>query len=116
MCSPSPDRRAGARIATVLGVALAATLIAVAGCDARAAADTDVTAATDAVRATAASAPDDASGRVLRVCADPNNLPFSNRAGEGFENRLAELVAGEMGATVRYTWWADRKSTRLNSS
>ena len=29
----------------------------------------------------------------LRVCADPNNLPFSNRAGEGFENRIAELLA-----------------------
>ncbi|HSJ13857.1 MAG TPA: hypothetical protein VK939_05550 [Longimicrobiales bacterium] len=33
-------------------------------------------------------------GRVLRVCADPNNLPFSNERGEGFENRLAELLAG----------------------
>src|SRR5690606_27496085 len=73
------------------------------------------TAATDAVRATAASAPDDASGRVLRVCADPNNLPFSNRAGEGFENRLAELVAGEMGATVRYTWWAQRRGFVRNT-
>jgi len=31
--------------------------------------------------------------RVLRVCEDPNNLPFSNRAGEGFENKVVELLA-----------------------
>ena len=47
--------------------------------------------------------------RELRVCADPNNLPFSNRAGEGFENKLAELVARDLGARVRYTWWAQRR-------
>lgn len=47
--------------------------------------------------------------RVLRVCADPNNLPFSNDRGEGFENRLAELVAADLGATVEYTWWAQRR-------
>ncbi|HEX8243235.1 MAG TPA: hypothetical protein VF541_07060, partial [Longimicrobium sp.] len=52
---------------------------------------------------------DAAPARVLRVCADPNNLPFSNRAGEGFENRIAELVARDMGATVRYTWWPQRR-------
>ena len=38
-----------------------------------------------------------ASARVLRVCADPNNLPFSNARGEGFENRIAELVARDIG-------------------
>jgi mxaJ protein len=47
--------------------------------------------------------------RELRVCADPNNLPFSNRAGQGLENRLVDLVARELGATVRYTWWAQRR-------
>jgi mxaJ protein len=46
---------------------------------------------------------------VLRVCADPNNLPFSNRQGEGFENKLAELVARELGEKVAYTWWAQRR-------
>jgi mxaJ protein len=46
---------------------------------------------------------------VLRVCADPNNLPFSNRRMEGFENKIAELVAREMGATVEYTWRAQRR-------
>ncbi|HEU4563846.1 MAG TPA: substrate-binding domain-containing protein [Gemmatimonadaceae bacterium] len=52
---------------------------------------------------------------VLRVCADPNNLPFSNRRLEGFENRIAELVAREMGATVRYTWWAQRRGFFRNT-
>src|SRR3982750_1541855 len=46
---------------------------------------------------------------VLRVCADPNNLPFSNRRGEGFENKLAELLARDLSATVEYTWWAQRR-------
>jgi mxaJ protein len=46
--------------------------------------------------------------RVLRVCADPNNLPFSNRAGEGFENKLAELLARELGWTLEYTWFPQR--------
>ena len=54
--------------------------------------------------ASMASEPDD-----LRVCADPNNLPFSNRAGEGFENRLAEMVAQKLGKSVVYTWWAQRR-------
>ena len=45
----------------------------------------------------------------LRVCADPNNLPFSNDRGEGFENRLAEMAARELGRTLRYTWWAQRR-------
>ena len=45
----------------------------------------------------------------LRVCADPNNLPFSNERQEGFENKIAELVAGDLGATLRYTWWAQRR-------
>jgi mxaJ protein len=48
-------------------------------------------------------------GRELKVCADPNNLPFSNAKLEGFENRVVELVAKDLGATVRYTWWAQRR-------
>src|SRR6476659_7921522 len=48
--------------------------------------------------------------RVLRVCADPNNLPFSNEAGEGFENKLAELLARDLGARLEYAWWAERRS------
>ena len=41
----------------------------------------------------------------LRVCADPGNLPYSNKAGEGFENKIAELLAAELGVPVRYTWF-----------
>jgi mxaJ protein len=48
-------------------------------------------------------------GRELVVCADPNNLPFSNRAGEGFENKLANILAKDMGARLRYVWWAQRR-------
>jgi quinoprotein dehydrogenase-associated probable ABC transporter substrate-binding protein len=43
--------------------------------------------------------------KVLRVCADPHNLPFSNEAGEGFENKLAELIAAKLGKSVAYTWY-----------
>lgn len=50
-----------------------------------------------------------AAARELKVCADPNNLPFSNQAGEGFENKLVELIAADLGATVRYSWWAQRR-------
>lgn len=45
----------------------------------------------------------------LRVCADPNNLPFSNARGEGFENRLALMAARDLGTRVSYTWWAQRR-------
>jgi quinoprotein dehydrogenase-associated probable ABC transporter substrate-binding protein len=41
----------------------------------------------------------------LRVCADPANLPFSNDKGEGFENKLAEMVGGELKVPVEYTWF-----------
>ena len=53
--------------------------------------------------------------RVLRVCADPNNLPFSNEKREGFENRIAEIVAREMNAELRYTWWAQRRGYIRNT-
>jgi mxaJ protein len=52
---------------------------------------------------------------VLRVCADPNNLPYSNEKQEGFENRIAELVARELKATPRYTWWAQRRGYIRNT-
>ncbi len=45
----------------------------------------------------------------FRVCADPNNLPFSNDRLEGFENHLAALVAADLGTTVEYAWWAQRR-------
>jgi len=40
----------------------------------------------------------------LRVCADPNNLPFSNDQRAGFENRIASLLAHDMGTTVEFSW------------
>ena len=44
----------------------------------------------------------------LLVCADPNNLPFSNRAREGFEDRLAQLVAQDLGVELEYDWLPQR--------
>lgn len=41
----------------------------------------------------------------LRVCADPNNLPFSNEAQEGLENQIISLLSEELGRDVRYTWF-----------
>lgn len=46
--------------------------------------------------------------RTLAVCADPNNLPFSNDKLEGFENKIASLIAKELDATLRYTWSEQR--------
>jgi mxaJ protein len=56
-----------------------------------------------------------ASDRELRVCADPNNLPFSNSAEAGFENRLAAMVAEHFGLQVSYTWWAQRRGFIRNT-
>jgi mxaJ protein len=57
----------------------------------------------------------DAPPRTLRVCADPNNLPFSNVRGEGFENALATLVARDLGADVAYTWQPQRRGFVRNT-
>lgn len=51
----------------------------------------------------------------LRVCADPNNLPFSNRQQQGFENRVAELLARDLGATLHYTWLLERRNYVRNT-
>jgi quinoprotein dehydrogenase-associated probable ABC transporter substrate-binding protein len=45
---------------------------------------------------------------ILRVCADPDNLPFSNRAGEGYENKIAEALARDLNRRVEYTWFPQR--------
>ena len=88
MCSPFPERGAGGRVFLLLA------LLAAGGACAESQAK---------------------PARELRVCADPNNLPFSNERGEGFENRLAELVARDMGARVKYTWWAQRRGFIRNT-
>lgn len=46
---------------------------------------------------------------ILRVCADPDNLPLSNDKGEGFENQIAELIAKEWNSELRYAWWPVRR-------
>jgi mxaJ protein len=51
----------------------------------------------------------------LRVCADPNNLPFTNDRLEGFENRIATLLGRDLGTTVAYTWWAQRRGFLRNT-
>jgi len=50
-----------------------------------------------------------ALGGELRVCADPDNLPFSNSDGAGFENKIATVVAAELGDTLTYVWWPQRR-------
>lgn len=45
----------------------------------------------------------------LRVCADPDNLPYSHEDGSGFENRIAELVAADLGLPLHYAWLPDRR-------
>lgn len=45
----------------------------------------------------------------LHVCADPENLPYSNRQQQGFENKLADLVGRELGRPIQYEWIPQRK-------
>lgn len=55
---------------------------------------------------------------VLRVCADPNNLPFSNDREEGFENQIGRLVAHDLGRRLEYYWQPQRRGfirTTLNA-
>jgi mxaJ protein len=56
-----------------------------------------------------------ASARELRVCADPNNLPFSNQREEGFENRIVQILARDLQASVKYVWWAQRRGNVRNT-
>ena len=58
-----------------------------------------------AAPARADTAPQD----VLRVCADPDNLPYSSADGTGFENRLARLLAMDLGTDLQYAWLPDRR-------
>jgi mxaJ protein len=47
--------------------------------------------------------------KMLRVCGDPENMPFSDRKEQGFENKIAEVVASALGDSVVYTWWPHRR-------
>jgi len=55
------------------------------------------------------------SERALRICSDPNNLPFSNQRLQGFENRIADLIAKYLNEKVEYTWWAQRRGFIRNT-
>lgn len=85
---PDPGRRRRGGFAAALAACLAALL----------------TPPSSAALAATAEAVDRTT---LRVCADPNNLPYSNEKGEGFENKIAELLAKDLGVPVRYTWYPD---------
>jgi mxaJ protein len=56
-----------------------------------------------------------AAAAPLRVCSDPNNLPFSDSTGAGFENRIAQLIGEELARPVEYTWWAQRRGFVRNT-
>jgi quinoprotein dehydrogenase-associated probable ABC transporter substrate-binding protein len=53
--------------------------------------------------------------REITACADPNNMPFSNEAGQGLENKLAEMIAADLGAKLKYVWWAQRRGYVRNT-
>jgi quinoprotein dehydrogenase-associated probable ABC transporter substrate-binding protein len=53
--------------------------------------------------------PNIAKPGVIRVCADPDNMPLSNQKGEGFEQKIAELVAKEWNSKIEYAWWPIRR-------
>jgi mxaJ protein len=46
---------------------------------------------------------------LLRICADPDNMPLSNQKGEGFEQKIAALIGKELNAKVEYAWWPVRR-------
>lgn len=79
-----------------------------AGGDTSAAASRDATPVAESKTSTAVRS-------TLRVCSDPNNLPFSNAREEGFENRIASIVAEELRVPVTYTWWAQRRGFIRNT-
>jgi len=56
-----------------------------------------------------AQRPEAPQAGVVRVCADPDNMPLSNQAGEGLENKLAELLASSWNAKLEYAWWPVRR-------
>jgi mxaJ protein len=56
----------------------------------------------------AASAADEPQEKILRVCQDPNNLPFSHKDQTGFENKIAQLFAQDLGWKLETTWYPQR--------
>ena len=58
---------------------------------------------------TGAAAEEEPQPKQLRVCADPDNLPFSNEERQGLENKIAEVVAHDLGASLSYFWWPHQR-------
>ena len=56
-----------------------------------------------------------AERNTFRVCADPDNLPFSNQKMEGFENKIADVIARDLGRDLRYVWWGQRRGFIRNT-
>jgi quinoprotein dehydrogenase-associated probable ABC transporter substrate-binding protein len=56
-----------------------------------------------------------AGPKAFRVCADPENLPASNQKQEGYENKIAQLIATELGEPLRYVWWGQRRGFIRNT-
>jgi mxaJ protein len=51
----------------------------------------------------------------LRVCGDPDNLPYSNDRLQGFENKIASIIAGDLGMDPSYTWWPHQRGLVRNT-
>jgi mxaJ protein len=51
----------------------------------------------------------------LRVCGDPDNLPYSNDRLQGFENRIASIIASDLGVEASYTWWPHQRGLVKNT-
>src|SRR5258706_5428467 len=56
-----------------------------------------------------------ADSKPRRVCGDPDNMPFSNDKLEGFENKIATLIAAELGTTTSYFWWQHQRGLVRNT-
>ncbi|HEU4564690.1 MAG TPA: substrate-binding domain-containing protein [Gemmatimonadaceae bacterium] len=97
-------------IAGMAGILVAATMP-----HARAAAQQQQAAASSTAAQQPAASPAATDDRTLRVCADPDNLPFSNQQQEGFENKIAKVLADELGGTVTYNWWPQRRGFIRNT-
>src|SRR4029077_3250871 len=61
------------------------------------------------------SPPQHAAATSLRVCGDPDNLPYSNDKLQGFENRIASVIASDLGMEASYTWWPHQRGLVKNT-
>jgi mxaJ protein len=59
--------------------------------------------------------PQRAAATSLRICGDPDNLPYSNDRLQGFENRIASVIASDLGVEPSYTWWPHQRGLVKNT-